>query len=242
MGSAIPQGELGEIVREARSRTGVPAVAAGLFVDGSVELAADGPVDVRDAVSRRVDLEVVHGVARVRVRSARRRDAAVALAHRRAALGGGGAATGRLPGTLVVRELGILGGRRRRARPRPARRSPTRCATRILEPLGLTATSYEEPPGAAERPPPGRRDRPSPRRARRTIPASRYPVRRPVVDGRRPAPVRRAPVRRSVRAPEAAGGRARRRVLPRLLAARARRAGGSRSTTRARSRASSRCC
>ncbi len=42
MGSAIPQGQLGEIVRAARSRTGVPAVAAGLYVDGSVELAADG--------------------------------------------------------------------------------------------------------------------------------------------------------------------------------------------------------
>src|SRR4051794_8233371 len=46
MGSAIPQGQLSEIVRDARSRTGVPAVAAGLLVDGSVELAADGPVDV----------------------------------------------------------------------------------------------------------------------------------------------------------------------------------------------------
>src|SRR5690349_2557008 len=46
MGSAIPQGKLAEIVREARSRTGVPAIAAGLSVDGSVELAADGPVDV----------------------------------------------------------------------------------------------------------------------------------------------------------------------------------------------------
>lgn len=42
MGSTIPQGRLGEIVREARSRTGVPAVAAGLLVDGSVEFAADG--------------------------------------------------------------------------------------------------------------------------------------------------------------------------------------------------------
>jgi CubicO group peptidase (beta-lactamase class C family) len=46
MGSAIPQGVLGEIVREARSRTGVPAVAAGVLVDGSVELVADGPVEV----------------------------------------------------------------------------------------------------------------------------------------------------------------------------------------------------
>jgi len=42
MESAIPQGELTEIVREARSRTGVPAVAAGLSVDGTAELAADG--------------------------------------------------------------------------------------------------------------------------------------------------------------------------------------------------------
>ena len=42
MESAIPQGQLAEIVREARSRTGVPAVAAGLSVDGTVELAADG--------------------------------------------------------------------------------------------------------------------------------------------------------------------------------------------------------
>jgi CubicO group peptidase (beta-lactamase class C family) len=46
MGSAFPQGQLGEIVREARAKTGVPAVAAGLFLDGSVELAADGPVEV----------------------------------------------------------------------------------------------------------------------------------------------------------------------------------------------------
>lgn len=42
MESAIPQGALGEIVREAWSRTGVPAVAAGLSVDGAVELASDG--------------------------------------------------------------------------------------------------------------------------------------------------------------------------------------------------------
>src|SRR5437660_237625 len=46
MGSAIPQGDLAEIVRAARARTGVPAVTAGLLADGSVELAADGPVDV----------------------------------------------------------------------------------------------------------------------------------------------------------------------------------------------------
>lgn len=42
MGSAIPRGGLAEIVRVARERTGVPGVAAGLLVGGEVELAADG--------------------------------------------------------------------------------------------------------------------------------------------------------------------------------------------------------
>jgi CubicO group peptidase (beta-lactamase class C family) len=46
MASAIPQGELADIVRDARARTGVLAVAAGLLVGGRVELAADGPVKV----------------------------------------------------------------------------------------------------------------------------------------------------------------------------------------------------
>ncbi|HZE28881.1 MAG TPA: serine hydrolase domain-containing protein [Gaiellaceae bacterium] len=46
MGSAIPQQKLAEIVRDARARSGVPAVAAGLLVGERVELAADGPVEV----------------------------------------------------------------------------------------------------------------------------------------------------------------------------------------------------
>jgi CubicO group peptidase (beta-lactamase class C family) len=46
MASAIPQERLPEIVREARAGTGVPAVAVGLLVDGRFELVADGPVDV----------------------------------------------------------------------------------------------------------------------------------------------------------------------------------------------------
>jgi CubicO group peptidase (beta-lactamase class C family) len=46
MASAIPQGRLLEIVREARAHTGVPAVTAGLLVGEQVELAADGPVEV----------------------------------------------------------------------------------------------------------------------------------------------------------------------------------------------------
>ncbi len=46
MASAIPQERLAVIVREARARTGVPAVTAGLVVGGRTELAADGPVEV----------------------------------------------------------------------------------------------------------------------------------------------------------------------------------------------------
>jgi CubicO group peptidase (beta-lactamase class C family) len=48
MESTIPQGRLAEIVRAARSRTRVPAVAAGLYVDGSVEL-VDGQTPFRIA-------------------------------------------------------------------------------------------------------------------------------------------------------------------------------------------------
>jgi CubicO group peptidase (beta-lactamase class C family) len=45
MASAIPHARLAEIVREARARTGVPAVAAGLLVGDQIELVADGPVE-----------------------------------------------------------------------------------------------------------------------------------------------------------------------------------------------------
>jgi len=46
MGSAIPQDQLAEIVREARARSGVPAVTAGLLVGERAEFAADGPVEI----------------------------------------------------------------------------------------------------------------------------------------------------------------------------------------------------
>jgi CubicO group peptidase (beta-lactamase class C family) len=46
MGSAIPQDRLAEIVREARARSGVPAVTAGLLVGERAEFAADGPVEI----------------------------------------------------------------------------------------------------------------------------------------------------------------------------------------------------
>ena len=46
MASAIPHEQLAEIVRAARAATGVPAVSAGLLANGQIELVADGPVDV----------------------------------------------------------------------------------------------------------------------------------------------------------------------------------------------------
>ena len=46
MATAIPQERLAEIVRDARARGGVPAVTAGLLVGERVELAADGPVEI----------------------------------------------------------------------------------------------------------------------------------------------------------------------------------------------------
>lgn len=45
MESAIPRGRLQEIVRDAHARTGVPAAAAGLLVDGEVELGSAGGVE-----------------------------------------------------------------------------------------------------------------------------------------------------------------------------------------------------
>lgn len=46
MGSAIPRGELAAILAEARERTGVPAAVAGLLDGEEVELAAVGAADV----------------------------------------------------------------------------------------------------------------------------------------------------------------------------------------------------
>jgi CubicO group peptidase (beta-lactamase class C family) len=46
MASAIPHERLAEIVRDARTTTGVPAVSAGLLLNGRVDLVADGAVDV----------------------------------------------------------------------------------------------------------------------------------------------------------------------------------------------------
>jgi CubicO group peptidase (beta-lactamase class C family) len=61
--SAIPRGRLAEIVREARARTRVPGVAAGLAVGGETELAADGVLALGS--DERVNAETPFRVASV---------------------------------------------------------------------------------------------------------------------------------------------------------------------------------
>jgi len=149
MGSAIPQGVLGEIVRDARSRTGVPAVAAALCVDGAVELAADGdctpetPFRVA-SVSKLFTASLVSACGALDDETRRwlshtaglRSEVAEPLPELCQGLwsyGNSGfwaagercAAVTGMPFTDAMREL-------------------------VLQPLDLAATSYEQPPGAAE--------------------------------------------------------------------------------------------
>lgn len=148
MRSAIPQGRLGEIVRDARSRTGVPAVAAGLFVDGSVELVADGPVEVETAfrvasISKWFTASLVSASGALDPETRRLLSHTTGLRSEVAeplpdacqglwsyansgywAAGDACAAATDKPFSDAMREL-------------------------ILEPLELAATSFEEPPGAA---------------------------------------------------------------------------------------------
>jgi CubicO group peptidase (beta-lactamase class C family) len=148
MESAILQGQLGEIVREARSRTGVPAVAAGLSVDGSVELAADGdctpetPFRVA-SISKWFTASLVSASGALDEETKRLLSHTAGLRSERAeplpdvcqglwsyansgywAAGEACAAATGMPFAEAMREA-------------------------ILEPLGLAATSYTEPAGAA---------------------------------------------------------------------------------------------
>jgi CubicO group peptidase (beta-lactamase class C family) len=149
MGSAIPQGQLGEIVHGARSRTGVPAVAAGLLVGGSVELAADGacapetPFRVA-SISKWFTASLVSACGALDDQTRRwlshtadlRSEVAEPLpetcrglwSYANSGFWAAGAAAADAAGTSFADAM--------------------RC--RILEPLGLAATSYEEPLDAAE--------------------------------------------------------------------------------------------
>jgi CubicO group peptidase (beta-lactamase class C family) len=149
MESAIPQGQLGEIVREARSRTAVPALAAGLLVDGSVELAADGdcmpetPFRVASiskwftaslvSACGALDDQTRHWLSHT---SDLRSEVAEPLpdacrglwSYANSGFWAAGAACATAAGASFADAM----------------------RERILEPLALGATSYEEPPGAAE--------------------------------------------------------------------------------------------
>src|SRR5436190_4288000 len=155
MASAIPQEQLAEIVREERARSGVPAVTAGLLVGDRIELAADGPVGVETSfriasiskwftaslVSLVVDLDapVRDGASAARLLShtADLQPSSVELlpeacrglwSYSNAGYVLAGAACADAAGTSFSNAM----------------------QQRILEPLGLEHTGFEEPPGAAE--------------------------------------------------------------------------------------------
>jgi CubicO group peptidase (beta-lactamase class C family) len=154
MASAIPQERLAEIVREARAGTGVPAVAAGLLVDGRVELVADGPVDVDTpfrvasitkwftaslaALTLDLDAPAWEGVSARRLLSHTadlRSDRAEALPEL-------------CRGLWSYSNAGyVLAGRACEAARGGSYSDAVR--QRLLEPLGLEATSFDEPRGAA---------------------------------------------------------------------------------------------
>jgi CubicO group peptidase (beta-lactamase class C family) len=149
MESAIPQGQLGEIVRDARSRTGVPAVAAGLLVDGAVELAADGPVKI-ETPFRVASISKWFTASLVSVCGALDDETRRWLSH---TAGLRTEVAEPLPevcqglwsyansGFWAAGEAGAAAAGMHFADAMRAR---------ILEPLGLRATSFEEPLGAAE--------------------------------------------------------------------------------------------
>jgi CubicO group peptidase (beta-lactamase class C family) len=154
MASAIPQQQLAEIVREARGRTGVPAVAAGLLVGERVELAADGPVEVETPFR-------IASITKWFTASL-----ATLLLDLEAPLENGASARQLLSHTADLRPSS------RALLPEPCRGlwsysnagyvlAGEACAAAagssfsgavqrlLLDPLGLAQTSFEEPPGAA---------------------------------------------------------------------------------------------
>ena len=110
MASAIPQERLAEIVRDARARTGVPAVAAGLLVGDSVELAADGPVEVETPFRvASITKWFTASLTALCLDLRRVRRAGVALAYSRLPARVRRAAARGVSRALVVLERGLLG-------------------------------------------------------------------------------------------------------------------------------------
>lgn len=149
MGSAIPQGVLGEVVRDARSRTGVPAVAAALSVDGAVELAADGDC-TPETPFRVASLSKWFTASLVSACGALDHETRRWLSH---TAGLRSEVAEPLPeacqGLWSYANSGFWAAGERCA---AVAGMPFADAMRelVLRPLDLTATSYEQPPGAAE--------------------------------------------------------------------------------------------
>lgn len=147
MESAIPQVKLAEIVREAWSRTGVPAVAAGLFLDGAVQLAAAGPVDAETPF--RIASITKWFTASLATLALDEPPLAL-LSH---TAGMRPTAAEQLPeaclGLWSYSNAGFWTAGEACAAAAGASFSDA-MRERILEPLGLDATSFEEPDGAAE--------------------------------------------------------------------------------------------
>ncbi len=149
MARAIPEGRLAEVVRDARAWTGVPAVAAGLRAGDRIELAADGPVDVETpfrvasitkwftASLAAVALDLDPDVRRFLSHTAGYRpEAPVELPQECRGLWSYSNAGFWAAGEAVEAATGSTFSDAMR--------------DRILEPLGLAATTFEEPAGAAE--------------------------------------------------------------------------------------------
>ena len=155
MATAIPHEGLTDIVREARARSGVPAVTAGLLVGERVELAAAGPVEVETPFR-------IASITKWFTASL-----AALVLDLEAPLGSGGASAGRL-----LSHTADLRPNSRELLPEACRGlwsysnagyvlAGDACATaagtsfsegvqeRLLGPLGLESTSFEEPDGAA---------------------------------------------------------------------------------------------
>ncbi|MFZ0342550.1 MAG: serine hydrolase domain-containing protein [Gaiellaceae bacterium] len=154
MASAIPQQRLAEILREARARTGVPAVAAGILAGGRVELAADGPVDVETpfriaSITKWFTASLAALLLDLEASSSTGPSVARLLSHTADLR-----PNSREPLPEPCRGLWsysnagfVLAGRECEAVADTSFSAAVE--ERLLDPLGLEQTSFEEPPGAA---------------------------------------------------------------------------------------------
>ena len=170
-------------MRDARARTGVPGVAAGArgrraaVVRGRRRARArrDEPVR-RDTPFRIASISkpFTATLALACLPSSTTRLRALAQPHRRPAAASRRSRCPRRRRGCCRTRTPATGRPATRAAAACGRRSRTAMRARVLEPLGLDATGYDEPDGAGTRARAGRRDRAA-RRARRRVPVARRP-------------------------------------------------------------------